>query len=124
MKLLLGALLLLPAFLHAQSDSASLFKKLCADFKGMGMEDASSGYLERAIRLHPNDGGAYSNHGFKYIGKGDYTKATELLNQDLKLDPEELCKGGSDRVGNEIMTRNPARKPYQAGFNISQMGND
>jgi tetratricopeptide (TPR) repeat protein len=45
-------------------------------------------YLQKVIRLYPNEIGGYANLAFQYIEDGEYAKAIELNNKVLQMDPK------------------------------------
>ncbi len=55
----------------------------------IGKGDETLKYLERVIRIDPENDGAYVNMGFKYQDMGEYKKAIQYYNKALELNPDE-----------------------------------
>lgn len=55
----------------------------------LGRIDEAVMYLEKAIRLAPNEIGAIGNLGFRYMDIGNYKGAIKQFNRVLELSPDE-----------------------------------
>jgi tetratricopeptide (TPR) repeat protein len=53
----------------------------------MGRSEEATGYLQKVIRLYPDDVGGYLNLAFQYTQMGEYRKALDLNNRALQVDP-------------------------------------
>lgn len=54
----------------------------------MGRSEEATRYLQKVIRLYPNEIGGYVNLAFQYTENGEYAKAVELNNKVLQMDPK------------------------------------
>jgi tetratricopeptide (TPR) repeat protein len=75
--------------LNFDSTSPAVLVNISAVLDDLNRGDEAFKYLERMIRLHPNDVGGYGNLGFRYMDKGEYEKAIEQFNKVLRLSPKD-----------------------------------
>jgi tetratricopeptide (TPR) repeat protein len=54
----------------------------------LGREKEAIMYLEKALKLSPNEISAIGNLGLRYIAAGDYKKAVEKFNRIIELSPD------------------------------------
>lgn len=55
----------------------------------LGRTEEAVGYLQKVIRLYPNEIGGYVNLAFQYSHHGEYQKALELNNKALQINPND-----------------------------------
>jgi tetratricopeptide (TPR) repeat protein len=73
--------------LHFDSTSLSALNNIANTLGDMDRPAEARNYLQKLIRIYPNDVGGYVNLAFHYTEQGDYGKALELNNKVLEMDP-------------------------------------
>jgi tetratricopeptide (TPR) repeat protein len=74
---------------HFDSTDVDALTGLGAVLDDLGREDDAITYLEKGLRLSPNDVGINGNLGYRYMMKGNYEKALFYFNKVLELDPDD-----------------------------------
>jgi tetratricopeptide (TPR) repeat protein len=73
--------------LQFDSTSISALNNIANVLGDLGRPEEALPYLQKLIRLYPNDVGGYVNLAFHYTEQGAYEKALELNNKVLEMDP-------------------------------------